>query len=149
MTSKLQLGVCCLSCGGAIWWTLTKDTQGKACMVLFAGKTVRSLPERFVSMRAYSKALYKYHLPFLSSKQNLLYAWSRLLLGICPFNSITALKGTKNTDLSHQKSSSLDLLTVHPREPTSHLYPSSPAPAAVPIHKIASTVVHVLVYKRT
>jgi len=28
MSSKLQLDVCCLSCcGGAIWWTLTKERQ--------------------------------------------------------------------------------------------------------------------------
>jgi len=35
-------------------------------MVLFADKTVSSMPERFVSTRAYLKALYKYRLPLLS-----------------------------------------------------------------------------------
>ena len=39
-------------------------------MVLFAVKPVRSMPERFVSMRACLKALYKYHLPsFLMPNQ--------------------------------------------------------------------------------
>ena len=32
-------------------------------MVLFADKTVSSMPERFVSTLAYLKALYKYRLP--------------------------------------------------------------------------------------
>jgi len=35
-------------------------------MVLFVGKTVWSMSERFANMRAYLKALYKYYLPFLS-----------------------------------------------------------------------------------
>ena len=29
---KLQLDVCCLSCGGAIWWTLTKERQAWCCL---------------------------------------------------------------------------------------------------------------------
>jgi len=33
MTSKLQLGVCCLSCcGGAIWWTVTKERKAWCCL---------------------------------------------------------------------------------------------------------------------
>jgi len=33
MSSKLQLDVCCLSCcGGAIWWTLTKERQAWYCL---------------------------------------------------------------------------------------------------------------------
>jgi len=32
MSSKLQLGVCCLSCGGAFWWTLTKERQAWCCL---------------------------------------------------------------------------------------------------------------------
>jgi len=37
MSSELQLDVCCLSCGGDI---LVNADEGKADMVLFAGKTV-------------------------------------------------------------------------------------------------------------
>jgi len=41
--------------------------EGKAGMVLFAGKTVRSMPERFECTTLAKKALYKYSsLPFLS-----------------------------------------------------------------------------------
>ena len=29
---KLQLDVCCRSCGGAIWWTLTKERQTWCCL---------------------------------------------------------------------------------------------------------------------
>jgi len=40
--------------------------EGKAGMVLFAGKTVRSMPERFECTSLAKKALYKYSsFPFL------------------------------------------------------------------------------------
>jgi len=40
--------------------------EGKADMVLFAGKTVRSMPERFECTALAKKALYKYSsFPFL------------------------------------------------------------------------------------
>jgi len=29
---KLQLDVCCLSCGGTIWWMLTKERQAWCCL---------------------------------------------------------------------------------------------------------------------
>jgi len=44
--------------------------EGKAGMVLFAGKTVRSMPERFVCTLV-QKALYEYSsFPFLSYRPN-------------------------------------------------------------------------------
>ena len=47
--------------------------EGKAGMVLFAGKTVLSMPERFEYTSLAKKALYKYSsFPFLSFLANLL-----------------------------------------------------------------------------
>ena len=58
MSSKLQLDVCCLSCcGGAIWWTLTKERQAwcylqvKLCDPCLSALNVPPWPK---------KALYKY-----------------------------------------------------------------------------------------
>jgi len=58
MSSKLQLDVCCLSCcGGAIWWTLTKERQAwcylqvKLCDPCLSALSVPPWPK---------KALYKY-----------------------------------------------------------------------------------------
>ena len=67
LSSKLQLDVCCLSCcGGDIWWMLTK-----AGMVLFAGKTVWSMLERFECTTLAKKVLYKYSsfLPTVTTSQ--------------------------------------------------------------------------------
>jgi len=61
MSSKLQLDVCCLSCcGGAIWWTLTKERQAWCYLQV-------KLYERFECTTLAKKALYKYSsFPFLS-----------------------------------------------------------------------------------
>ena len=29
---KLQLDICCISCGGAVWWTLTKERRAWCCL---------------------------------------------------------------------------------------------------------------------
>jgi len=51
MTSKAAIG-CLLP--QLLWWRhLVNAYKGKAGTVLFAGKTVRSMSERFESMRAY------------------------------------------------------------------------------------------------
>ena len=57
MSSELQLDVCCLSCCGV---TSGERHEGKAGMVLFAGKTVLSMPERFVCNLVQKGAIYKY-----------------------------------------------------------------------------------------
>jgi len=66
MSSKLQLDVCCLSCcGGAIWWTLTKERQAwcylqvKLCDPCLSALSVPPWPKR----------RYINTLPFLSCHQ--------------------------------------------------------------------------------
>ena len=57
MSSKLQLDVCCLSCGGAIWWTLTKERQAWCCLqVILCDPCLSALK---VCVRT-KMALYKY-----------------------------------------------------------------------------------------
>jgi len=66
--SKLQLDVRCLSCCGCD--ILVNAHEGKAGMVLFAGKTVRCMPERFECTTSAKKALYKYSsFPFISERE--------------------------------------------------------------------------------
>jgi len=61
---KLQLCVCCLSCGGAIWWTLTKERQA------WCRLQVKLCDPRLSALRVCVRtkmALYKYSsFPFLS-----------------------------------------------------------------------------------
>ena len=61
---KLHLDVCCLSCGGTIWWTLTKQRQAWCCLqVKLCDPRLNAL---WVCMRT-KMALYKYSsFPFLS-----------------------------------------------------------------------------------
>jgi len=60
---KLQLDVCCLSCGGTIWWTLMKERQAWCCL------QVKLCDPCLSALREYACVL-KWHyintLPFLS-----------------------------------------------------------------------------------
>jgi len=62
MSSKLQLDVCCLSCGGDIWWTLMKERQAWCCLhVKLCDPCLSALCVPWCK-----KALYKYSsFPFL------------------------------------------------------------------------------------
>jgi len=69
MSSKLQLDVCCLSCcGGAIWWTLTKERQVWCCLqVKLCDPCLSAL-----CVPRCKKELYKYSsFPFLYGSQEL------------------------------------------------------------------------------
>ena len=57
------------------WWHLVNAHEGKAGMVLFAGKTAWSMPQRFECTTLAKKAPYKYSsFPFLS------FIYTRLLM---------------------------------------------------------------------
>jgi len=97
MSSELQLDVCCLSCGGAIWWTLTKERQAWCC--LQAKLCDPCLSALRVCVRT-KMALYKYSsFPFPFSYIATIAIWKFYTVSQLncrqnanPFNSITQQK---------------------------------------------------------
>jgi len=82
-------------------------------MVLFAGKTVRCMPERFECTTSAKKALYKYSsFPFISERELTFTFAICYRPSVCRLSSVTVVRPTQAVEIFGNISTALGTLAI-------------------------------------